>query len=191
MNASLGRALIPPLRDMRNQAARRWSGLSWAGRRVITICAALLAMGLGWALVYEPLQSSLAKNRIRIQELRAQASIMRGQSAAVQSIRTMAPVAASATPSVADVAGLQALFGPRTIVTIAINPLPRNATGVATFKIAVDQAPYSLLIDRLEQATNRYRVRVLSMALARSSGAPPQATMPALVSGEILLVDWQ
>lgn len=191
MNASLRRALIPPLRDMRNQAARRWSELSWAGRSAITICAALLAMGLTWALVYEPLQSSLAKNRVRIQELRAQASKMREQAAAVQSIRTMAPVAASATLGVADVAGLQTLFGPRTIVTIAMNQLPGNATGVATFKIAVDQAPYSVLIDRLEQATGRYRVRVLSMALARSSGAPSQATVPALVSGEILLVDSQ
>ncbi|MCA2998610.1 MAG: type II secretion system protein M [Rhodocyclaceae bacterium] len=191
MNASLGRALIPPLRDMRNHAVRRWAGLSWAGRRVITICAALLGMGLSWALVYEPLQSSLAKNRIRIQELRAQLSIMREQATAVQSIRTMAPVAASATLGVADVAGLQALFGPRTIVTIAINSSPGNATGVATFKVAVDQAPYSVLIDRLEQATGRYRVRVLSMTLVRSSAAPAQATMPALVSGEILLVDSQ
>lgn len=206
MSTRFKQSLLLPLNDIRQALTRRWATLSRTGQRTITICAALLAVGLSWALVYEPIQSSLSKNRIRLQELRVQAAQMREQAAIVQSIRTMAPVAATATQSIADVAGLQALFGPKTIVTIALNPTPGSAASVATFKVAVEQVPYSVLVDRLEQATGRYRVRVLSMALTRSSAmttamaagvanaaaasvttAAPTAS--SLVSGEILLVD--
>jgi type II secretory pathway component PulM len=189
MSTTSSRSLLLPLRDLREQATQRWLALSSAGRRTIAICTALLAVGLGWALVYEPIQSSLTKNRLRIQELRVQAAQMREQATAVQSIRNMAPVAASATQSVADVAGLQSVFGSKTIVTIALNSTPGTAAGVATFKVAVDQVPYSVLIDRLEQATGRYRVRVLSMALARTATTPASAATSTLVSGELLLVD--
>jgi type II secretory pathway component PulM len=189
MSTPSSRNLFLPLRDIRDRATQRWSALSPAGRRTITICAALLAVGLSWALMYEPLQSSVTKNRLRIQSLRVQAAQMHEQAVAVQSILTMAPVAASATQSIADVTGLQGVFGPKAIVTIALNPMPSTPAGVATFKVAVDQVPYAELIDRLEQATGRYRIRVLSMTLARAAAAPPSATTSTLVSGELLLVD--
>jgi type II secretory pathway component PulM len=189
MSTRFKQKLLLPLSDMYQQLTRRWATLSRTGRRTITICAALLVAGLSWALVYEPIQSSLSKNRLRIQELRVQAAQMREQATAVQSIRTMAPVATIATQAVADVAGLQALFGPKTVVTIALTPMTGSAAGVATFKVALEQVPYSVLVDRLEQATGRYRVRVLSMALARAIPTPPSSTTSTLVSGELLLVD--
>ncbi|MBC7622990.1 MAG: type II secretion system protein M [Aeromicrobium sp.] len=195
--------LDAPLRDLRHQAAQRWAGLSAIGQRTITICAGLLVLGLSWALVYEPLQSSLIKNRLRIEALGVQATQMRAQAATVQSIRSMAPVAASATQTIADVAGLQGVFGSKAVVTIAIPSTPSTAAGVATFRVTVDQMPYSVLVDRLEQATGRYRVRVFSMSLTRGSATNATVAAPAtaattaatspvtstLVSGEIALVD--
>ena len=154
--------LDAPLRDMRHQAVQRWAGLSAIGQRTITISAGLLMLGLSWALVYEPLQSSLIKNRLRIEALGVQAAQMRAQAATVQSIRSMAPVAAGATQTIADVAGLQGVFGSKAVVTIAIPSTPSTAAGVATFKVTIDQMPYSVLVDRPLS-----RTRVLDVADAR------------------------
>jgi type II secretory pathway component PulM len=137
----------------------------------------LLVLGLGWALVYQPLQASQQRDRTRIAFLSTQISRMQQQAQEVTQIRTTAPVAANANTSVADVAGLQAIFGP--IATVALQSKP---TGIV-FTVSITAQPYANVADRLEQATARYRIRVAAIALSRSS---PRSTA---VSGEIVLVD--
>jgi type II secretory pathway component PulM len=167
------------------QAQSQWQRTTPAGKRYITVASALLIAGLGWALVYEPLQSGLKRNRERIAELSNQASRMRDQAAEVARIRATAPVAAVANTAVADVAGLQAILGPQSVVT-----LTNSASSGIAFKVSVSPQPYSSLIDRIDQATAKYRVRISSLSLTRSAGTPAGGgAAPKLVSGEIVLVD--
>jgi type II secretory pathway component PulM len=151
-----------------------------SGKRTIAVASVLLIAGLIWALVYEPLQSSLKRNRERISELTSQTSRMREQAAEVARIRTTAAVAATANTAVADVAGLQAILGPQSTVSLTNSP----ATGVS-FKIILSAQPYATLIDRLEQATAKYRVRIASLSLTRGTAAADAK----MVSGEVTLVD--
>jgi type II secretory pathway component PulM len=165
---------LTPLID---KIATQWHLLSPAGQRRMMGVGLLLVLGLGWALVYQPLQASQQRDRTRIAFLSAQISRMQQQAQEVTQIRTTAPVAANANTSVADVAGLQAIFGP--IATVALQSKPN---GIA-FTVSIKAQPYANVADRLEQATARYRIRVAAIALSRSS---PRSTA---VSGEIVLVD--
>jgi type II secretory pathway component PulM len=165
-------------------ARQQWQQLTPTGKRNITIASIFLAIGLGWAFIYEPLQSSLKRNRLGIAEASSQASRMRDQAAEVARIRATAPVAATTNITVADVAGLQAILGPQSVVSLA-----NSAKAGVSFKITLSTLPYATLIDRLEQATAKYRVRIASLALTRDPAASTNGAATKLVSGEVILVD--
>ncbi len=160
-----------------DRLSAQWRLLSPGGQRGIAAVSVLLIVGLGWALVYQPLETSLQRDRARIAVLNGQLSRMQSQAAEVAQIRSTAPVAATANTTVADVAGLQAVFGPLASVTLQSKP------GGVAFSVAVSTQPYANVIDRLEQATARYRIRVASISLTRS------AASSTAVSGDIVLVD--
>jgi type II secretory pathway component PulM len=159
------------------RADAQWRKLSPAGQRAITVVGILLVFGLGWALVYQPLQASQHRDRTRIATLTEQLSRMQAQAQEVAQIRTTAPVAATGATSIADVAGLQSIFGPTAAVALQSKP------GGIAFAATVAAQPYAVVIDRLEQATARYRIRIASMTLTRNAPAS------SAVSGEIVLVD--
>ena len=109
----------------------------------------------------------------------------------------MAPVAATASLAIADIAQLQALFGPQATVSMAAGAVSANNVNNAintprsagtTFRVTVSQMPYANLIERLEQTSSRFRLRVVSASLLRGVGAEPTPAV-ATVSGDIIFAD--
>lgn len=174
------------LGQMASSVTPRWQALSPAGQRVISVASVLLGTGLVWALVYQPIQASRDKDRVRIIGLQSQLQQMRAQAFEVQRLRTMAPVAASASLALADVAQLQAAFGPQASVSLAAGNTDQPVG--TTFRVSISQMPYANLVERLEQTRSRFRLRVVSASLTRSVGPAPSST-PATVSGDIVFAD--
>jgi len=203
MNALLDRLLAVPRAVTANVSdtiastiAPRWQTLSPAGQRVISVASVLLAAGLIWALVYQPIQTSRDKDRGRITGmtgLQSQLRQMQTQASEVQRLRTLAPVAATASLATADVAQLQALFGSQASVSLATNTKGTEQPASTLFRIAVKQMPYASLVERLEQTGSRFRLRVVSASLTRAVGAAPSTPTPtptpATVSGDVIFAD--
>lgn len=162
----------------------RWQALSPTGQRVISAVSALLMVGVVWALVYEPIQQSREKDRARITTLQTQLRHMQAQANEVQQLRTMAPVAATASLLLADVVQLQTVFGPQASVSLAANTKGAEQPVSMAFRISISQMPYATLVERLEQTSARFRLRVVSAALSRTPGVTP-----ATVSGDIFFAD--
>lgn len=162
----------------------RWQALSPAGQRMITAVSALLTVGVVWAMLYQPIQQSRERDRARIKSLQAQLQQMQDQANEVRQLRTMAPVAATASLLLADVVQLQTVFGPQANVSLATNAKGAEQPASIAFRVSISQMPYANLIERLEQTGLRFRLRVLSAALTRTPGMTP-----ATVSGDILFAD--
>jgi type II secretory pathway component PulM len=157
----------------------RWHGLTERGRIAIVVAASLLSVGLFWALVYAPIQQSRLSNRAAIATNATQLALMRAQAAEVQQLRAMAPVAATSNRSLADTAGLSAIFG----TTAAVSLTAATAQTPAQFRVTLKDASFSSVIERLDAATLKYRLRVAGLELVRSPANPGS------VSGEVLLQD--
>jgi len=190
------KALLDKLRDARARLVAtishamattvtpRWQALSPTGQRAISAVSALLTVGVVWALVYQPIQTSREKDRSRITSLQSQLRQMQAQANEVQQLRTMAPVAATASLLLADVVQLQTVFGPQASVSLAANTNRAEQPASMAFRVSISQMPYANLVERLEQTNARFRLRVLSAALTRTPGVTP-----ATVSGDILFAD--
>ena len=179
------------LTDIRAMLAERiaphWHALSPGGRRVIGLTGSLLVVGLLWALIVQPLQTSRTKNLVGIQHLHRQLAQMKIEAEEVQQLRNIAPVAASVASAIADAPQLQSIFGAQTTVTMAA-ALPAGsaarATNSVSFRVDVRNMAYADLVDRIEQATSRLRLRVVSASLSRAVEAAP-----GTVAGDIVFAD--
>jgi type II secretory pathway component PulM len=171
---------LPTLRSLPNLTLpaalqQRWDALTLTGKRAVLCASELLMLALVWAFVYLPLQQSRERSTRAIAALRADYTSMQRHAASLQALRTTAPVAASGSNALADVSSLQALFGPRALVSIAQGT---DAARSLRFKVVVNAMPYADWYDRTGAATARYKLNVLRMDLTRDR---------ANVSGEFVL----
>jgi type II secretory pathway component PulM len=173
----------------------RWQQIEPRTRTLLLISAGALLAGLIYAYVWLPAQRGRVQNAERIPVLEARLATMRAQVAELQRLNTVpstVPPAASASVtntsarSVADVNGLQAIFGASAKIQRDENRL---------FRITIASIGYPSFLDRLDQALSRYRLNVETLDITALSG-PISATtqntktnLPVIVSVEVALVE--
>ena len=183
----------------------RWQLLDGRVQRMVLIGVAALALAILWAYAWLPATRGRALLAERIPVMSAQLASMRTQAAEIQRINSLPPVVTtrSALP-LADIAGLQALFGANAKVT---------ADDSRAFRIVIPAIAYTAWLDQLDSALGRYRLRVGEIKLktllsienkaaeipvkaaaprttATSAAAPAApAAKPAEVAVEFSLVD--
>ncbi len=185
MNIHVPPALKQFAEPLMQRGLTRWRSLPLQGQRVVLVVTAIVLLGLGWALVYAPIQSSRDRNKQRIATLQAQYMTMQDQSAELAKLRQIAPVAATRNQTLADQNGLQAIFGAEAKVAMA-------ASG--EFRIVMPNVSYVEWLDRVDQTLARFRLRIVRMDIKRQEtaatanlGAQNMAGTP--VSAEIVFVD--
>ena len=149
------KALPPSLQ----QWQARWRTLPRTRQHVLLALVAMIVAALGWALVYAPLQTSRTQNGKRIVQLQQDLARMQQDAAAYQQLKSLPPVVAATTNvALADVAGLEAVFGVGSKVSL-------NASGL--FRIDSTAVRYRDWLGRLDQATARYRLNVRELDIRR------------------------
>ncbi len=185
MNIQMPPALKQFAEPLMQSGLARWRSLTVQGQRVVLVVTTLVVLGLGWALVYAPLQTSRDRNNQRISTLKTQYTTMQDQSAELAKLRQIAPVAATRNQSLADQNSLQAIFGAEAKVAM---------TASGEFRIVMPVVSYVEWLDRVDQTLARFRLRIVRMDIKRQEtaatanlGAQNMAGTP--VSAEIVFVD--
>ena len=153
----------------------RWQSLSADGQRVIKLSAALLAVGLVWAYLWQPASKQREALTIRIPQLQSQLATMQSEAEEIKQINAMPAVLTTNARVLADVTNLQVVFGANAKVTI-------NES--RQFVITASKTAYTDWLDHLEMALNRYRLAVVSVTLK-----PVEPGSVNLVDVELILAD--
>jgi type II secretory pathway component PulM len=187
MKMAMQTSLSNSIAQIAEPARSVWAKLSPSGQRAVGVASVLLALGLVWALVYEPLQQSRAKDTQRIAQLRADLAQMQALAAERQSLKSLPnlPTAgAAASTRRADVGSLQAELGAAFKVSLVTSGSGSKANEArAQYRVAVADVAYTELIDRLAAASQRYRLTTREMQLTRKSGSGQS------VSGAVILTE--
>ncbi len=155
----------------------RWQSFSEPSRRIILAATAVLLIGLFWAFIYQPLQTSRATDTKRIAALQTQLQTMQRQGAEIAALKSVAPVAASRGQILADKNSLDGIFGAAGRVEMTAN---------ATFRITTPRIRYADWLDGVDQALARFRLRIVSVDVKRVAGQPAGGTD---VTAEIIFAD--
>lgn len=190
MKPSMRESLSNAIANLAEPARQAWTKLSPQGQRAVSTASLLLALGLVWALVYEPLQQSRAKDSQRISQLRADLAQMQVLAAERQSLQSLPNVPTTGTAVStrrADVGSLQAELGSAFKVSLmgadAASAKTSTAPARAQYRVIVNDIAYAELIDRLAAASQRYRLTTREMQLTRKAGSGQS------VSGTVLLAE--
>lgn len=174
--AQIQRGLAPIIAEWQTQWQTRWQSLDPRARPVIAVMTLLLLVGLLWAYVYAPIQSSRIRNAERIVALQNQLATMRAQADEVRALNAVPPAASTNRQALADVAGLTALFGSAYSV--------RNDSG--QFRVEAARVRYVDWLAKTDEATQRFRVRVGNVQIKRLATG---ATTPDEVSVSMTLLE--
>jgi type II secretory pathway component PulM len=169
----------------------RWQQIESRTRTLLLISSGALLAGLIYAYVWLPAQRGRVQNAERIPVLEARLATMRAQVAELQRLNAVPPATSTSVTntsarSVADVSGLQTIFGASAKIQRDDNRL---------FRITIASIGYPSFLDRLDQALSRYRLNVETLNIAALSGRisattqNTKSTLPAMVSVEVALVE--
>jgi type II secretory pathway component PulM len=169
----------------------RWQQIEPRTRTLLLISAGALLAGLIYAYVWLPAQRGRVQNAERIPVLEASLATMRAQVAELQRLNAVPPATSASVTNtsargVADVSGLQTIFGASAKIQRDDNRL---------FRITIASIGYPSFLDRLDQALSRYRLNVETLDIAALSG-PISATtqntktnLPVMVSVDVVLAE--
>jgi type II secretory pathway component PulM len=142
------------------RARERWQSLPSARQRVLIAAFACLALGLLWALVYEPIQASRAMNTARISTLQTSLAQMQRDAVTLKQLKTIAPVAEKNIKTNADSARLEALFGAGSKVTTLAD---------GRFQIDSSNIQYADWLTKTDEALSRFNVNIAEINIKRAS----------------------
>jgi len=143
------------------QLRENWQLLPTARQHVLLIALACLALGLIWALIYQPIQASRAVNTARISALQSSLSQIERDSAELKKLETIAPVADKNSKANADSARLEALYGPSSNVTVLAD---------GRFQITTSNTQYADWLTKTDDALSRFNVAISEVKLNRALG---------------------
>jgi type II secretory pathway component PulM len=139
------------------QLRARWQSLPLARQRILLAALLLLAFGLLWALVYQPLQMSRVNN-----------TQMQCDVAEYKQLNTLAPAAEKNIKQNIDSAKLEALFG-------ATSKVAALADG--QLQITSNNIQYADWLTKTDEVLSRYRVTINDLSLKRVEGGLVNATL--------------
>jgi type II secretory pathway component PulM len=150
------------------QLRAHWQSLPLARQRILLAALLLLAFGLLWALVYQPLQMSRVSNTARISTLQASLAQMQRDVAEYKQLNTLAPAAEKNIKQNIDSAKLEALFG-------ATSKVAALADG--QLQITSNNIQYADWLAKTDEVLSRYRVTINDLSLKRVEGGLVNATL--------------
>ncbi len=180
MNMTAGKKFGATLATALSRWQTRWQTFSPSSRRVILMATAVLSIGLLWAFIYAPLQSSRAADVKRIAALQAQLQTMQRHAAEITALKSVAPAAAARVQTLADKNGLDSIFGAAGKVEMTAN---------ATFRVTSPRIRYADWLDGVDQALARFRLRIVSVDIKRLAAPTGQAVGGTDVIAEITFAD--
>ncbi len=154
-----------------------WQTFSPQSRRIMLSAFAMLAVGLVWAFVYAPMQSSRKANAVRIANLISQQATMQRQAVELAALKSIAPVTSLRTKMLADKSALDGIFGAASKVDMTSN---------AEFRIVTARMRYVDWLDRVDQSLARFSLQITSLELKRLDGKIEGGTE---ISAEITFAD--
>ncbi len=181
MNIQIPPAIKQFAAPMIQHGFTRWRSLTTRGQRFALLATTIVVLGLLWAWVYAPLQSSRDRNTQRIITMQAQHAVIQTQSAELAKLRSVAPVAATRNQTLADQNSLESIFGAAAKV---------NMTANGEFRIVVPVVRYVEWLDRVDQALARFRLRIMRIDIKRLDASAAGSTGGSLVSAEIVFSDF-
>lgn len=138
----------------------KWQLLPRARQRVLIAAFACLAIGLMWALVYEPIQTSRVMNTARIGTLQTSLAQMQRDAVTLKQLKTIAPVAEKNIKTNADSARLEAHFGAGSKVT---------TLGDGRFQIDSSNIQYADWLAKTDEALRRFNVNIAEINIKRAA----------------------
>ncbi len=142
------------------RARESWQSLPSARQGVLIVAFACLALGLMWALVYEPIQASRAMNTARIGTLQTSLAQMQRDAVTLKQLKTIAPVAEKNIKTNADSARLEALFGAGSKVM---------ALADGRFQIDSSNIQYADWLTKTDEALRRFNVNIAEINIKRAA----------------------
>jgi type II secretory pathway component PulM len=134
----------------------RWAAIPKPRQRLLIGITLLLAVGLCWAYIVQPILTSRAANTKRISVLQAQLANMQRDSSAIQSLQSIAPVADTNRKIFADSQKLEAIFGVNTKVA---------AMNDGGFRIESTRVNYADWLTKVDNALSRYRLQIVALEI--------------------------
>ena len=154
-------------------ARARWNALGARERRVASALAGFLGAALFYLLVWSPIESGLAKARVRLASAQAQLARVQEQSAQVASVR--------AAPRVTQPANLAAALGQAAERQGLREQLKRvDAEGANAVRVQIEGAPFAALMSWLVELQQQFGLRAESATFERGAN-------PGTVNGRLLL----
>ena len=154
-------------------ARARWNALGARERRVASVLAGFLGAALFYLLVWNPVESGLAKARSRLASAQTQLARVQEQAARVASLRAAPRVTLPANPAVAvgQAAERQGLRAQLKGV---------DAEGANAVRLQIEDAPFQALVSWLVELQQQTGLRAESATLERGAN-------PGTVNGRMLL----
>ncbi len=154
-------------------ARARWNALGARERRVASVLAGFLGAALFYLLVWSPVESGLARARVRLASVQAQLARVQEQAAAVASVR--------AAPRVTLPANLVAALGQAADRHGLREQLKRvDAEGASAVRVQVEDASFQSLVAWLVELQQQLGLRAESATLERHAN-------PGNVNARLLL----
>lgn len=145
---------------------RRWESLEPRERRVISSGALVLALVLGYLMVWEPLAQSREEWRTRVVAAETDLAWMRVTARQVQALRATAPVPTQpdgrSLLARADASVREAGLGD---ALLRVEPVSANQV-----RVYFEQAGFDTLVRWLESLAARHGTRVIEMSVQRADG---------------------
>ncbi len=154
-------------------ARARWNALGARERRVASALAVFLGAALFYLLVWSPVESGLAKARVRLASVQPQLARVQEQAARVASVRAAPRVTLPTNPAAAvgQAAERQGLR----------EQLKRvEAEGANAVRVQIEDAPFQALLSWLVELQQKFGLRAESATLDRGAN-------PGTVNGRLLL----
>ncbi len=154
-------------------ARARWNALGAHERKVASVLAVSFSAALFYLLVWSPVESGLAKARVRLASVQTQLARVQEQAARVASLRAAPRVTAPANPAalVEQAADKHGLRGQLKRV---------DAEGANAVRVQIEDAPFLALMAWLVELQQQTGLRAESATLERRAN-------PGTVNGRLLL----
>ena len=154
-------------------ARARWNALDARERRTASVLAGFLGAALFYLLIWNPVESGLAKARSRLPSVQAQLARVQEQAAHVASVR--------AAPRITPPANLAAAAAQAAERQGLREQLKRVDTeGANGVRVQIEEAPFAALMAWLVELQQQTGLRAESATLERG-------TNPGTVNGRLLL----
>jgi type II secretory pathway component PulM len=144
---------------MNARALSYWRNLDARSQWLLAGSATLLLLAAAYAYVWQPASAGRRALNLRIPALQKSLAVMKHEAAELKTMRALPAVTLGATPrAVADAATLQAMFGAAATVTA-------EAGVNRGFAISIGNIAYPALLDRIDAALARFRLRVNTLSV--------------------------